>query len=66
MENIFTAKSAAVSVVARKFLFLLCVGLGLLLCHPTGASAAVADGTIELSGGKVAAGLGYSWGSGTL
>lgn len=30
------------------------------------ASAATTDGTIELSGGKVAAGIGYRWGSGTL
>jgi hypothetical protein len=66
MENIFAKKSTAVAVVTRKFLFLLCVGLGLLLCHPAPASAAVPHGTIELSGGKIAAGLGYSWGSGTL
>ena len=36
------------------------------MLSPALASAAVPDGTIELSGGKVAAGVGYSWGSGTL
>ena len=66
MTNIFSKKSAGVAVVMRKLLFLLCVSLGLLLCQPAPVSAAVPDGTIELSGGKVAAGLGYSWGSGTL
>jgi hypothetical protein len=30
------------------------------------ASAAIPDGRIELSGGKVAAGIGYSLGAGTL
>ena len=38
----------------------------MLLCQAAPVSAAVPDGTIELSGGRVAAGLGYSWGSGTL
>jgi hypothetical protein len=57
-----TKKSAAVAVVMRKLLFLLCVSLGLLLCQPAPVSAAVPGGTIELSGGRVAAGLGYSWG----
>jgi hypothetical protein len=66
MPNIFTKKSVAVAVAMRKLLFLSCVGLGLLPCQPAPVSAAVPDGTIELSGGKVAAGLGYSWGSGTL
>lgn len=46
---------------------LLCVGVGLLsLAQPAPASAAASDGRIELSGGKVAAGVGYTWGSGTL
>jgi hypothetical protein len=40
--------------------------LGLLLCQVEPASAATPNGTIELSGGKVAAGIGYKWGSGTL
>jgi hypothetical protein len=67
MRNISIKKSAALAVVRRKFLFLLCVVAGwLLLCHPAPASAAVLDGTIVLSGGKVAAGLGYTWGRGTL
>jgi hypothetical protein len=38
----------------------------LLLGQPAPASAAAADGSIELSGGKVATGVGYSWGHGTL
>ena len=48
-------------------LCLLSVGAGLfLLGHPAPALAAVPDGRIELSGDKIAAGVGYSWGSGTL
>ena len=66
MTKISTKRSAAVAAVVRKFIFLLCAGLGLLLCQVAPASAATPDGTIELSGGKVAAGVGYSWGSGTL
>jgi hypothetical protein len=66
MTNIFTTKSAAFAVIMRKLLFLLSVSLGLLLFQPAPVSAAVPDGTIELSGGRVAAGIGYSWGSGTL
>ena len=65
MVNIFAKRSAAGAAVVRK-LFLLCVGSGLLLCQVASASAATPDGTVELSGGKVAAGLGYSWGGGTL
>jgi hypothetical protein len=38
----------------------------LLLGQAAPASAAAADGTIALSGGKIAAGVGYSWGHGTL
>jgi hypothetical protein len=46
---------------------LLYVGVGLLwLGQPAPASAAISDGHIELSGGKIAAGVGYTWGSGTL
>jgi hypothetical protein len=66
MINLLTKKSAAVAMAARKFPFLMCVALGLLLCQPAPASATVRDGTIELTGGKIAAGLGYSWGSGSL
>ena len=39
------------------------------LCLPLAASAAprpAPDGTIRLSGGSVAAGVGFSWGKGTL
>ena len=67
MENAFRKKSTAVAAAGRKLLFfLLCVGLTVVLFDPPLASAQVPDGTIELSGGKIAAGLGYSWGSGTL
>jgi hypothetical protein len=66
MAKIFTKRTAAVAAVVRKFVFLLCGGLGLLLFQVAPASAATPDGTVELSGGKVAAGVGYSWGSGTL
>jgi hypothetical protein len=67
MTKISTKKSCGLAALTRKLLCFLCVGMGLLLLgHPVPASAAPADGTIELSGGKVAAGVGYSWGSGTL
>ena len=63
----FREKSTTAAEAGRKLLlFLLCVGLTVVLFHPQLASAQVPDGTIELSGGKIAAGLGYSWGSGTL
>jgi hypothetical protein len=42
------------------------MGLGLLVAQPFSASAQTPDGVIELSGGSVAAGIGFSWGSGTL
>jgi hypothetical protein len=48
----------------RKFLAALAIGL--LLAQPGSASAQTPDGVIELSGGSVAAGIGYTWGSGTL
>ena len=67
MDNAFGKKSTAVAAAGRKLLsFLLCVGFTVVLFDPPLASAQVPDGTIELSGGKIAAGLGYSWGSGTL
>ena len=50
----------------RKFFTLLSVGVALLFGNPLVSSAQVPDGVIELSGGSVAAGIGYSWGSGTL
>ena len=50
----------------RKLFALLGVGLAPLLASPTLSSAQAPDGVIELSGGSVAAGIGYSWGSGTL
>jgi hypothetical protein len=45
---------------------MLTIGLGLLLGHTVPTTAQVPDGVIELSGGSVAAGIGFSWGSGTL
>ena len=50
----------------RRFFALLSVGVALLLANPPVSSAQVPDGVIELSGGSVSAGIGYSWGSGTL
>src|SRR5271170_4693945 len=44
----------------------LAIGLGLLVAQPLWALAQAPDGVIELSGGAVAAGIGFSWGSGTL
>ena len=50
----------------RKFIAVSAMGLGLLLVQPAPSSAQTPDGVIELSGGAVAVGIGYSWGSGTL
>jgi hypothetical protein len=50
----------------RKSLILSAIGLGFLLAQPASSSAQTPDGVIELSGGSVAAGIGYSWGNGTL
>ncbi|HEX9462645.1 MAG TPA: hypothetical protein VGB82_08595 [Alphaproteobacteria bacterium] len=50
----------------RKTISMLGLGLGLLLSHPLPASAQAPDAVIELSGGSAAAGIGYSWGHGTL
>lgn len=54
----------------RKAFLAVGMGLGVLLCQAVPSSAqALAqkpDAVIELSGGAVAAGIGYSWGSGTL
>jgi hypothetical protein len=66
MMDLLAKKAAAVAMVAGKFPFLMCVALGLLLCQPVPASAAVRDGTIEISGGKIATGVGYRWARGTL
>ena len=51
---------AAVNVWRASSSDVLAMGLGLLL----GISAEAPDGVIELSGGSVAAGIGFSWGSG--
>jgi hypothetical protein len=40
--------------------------LGLPLSNPVASLAQTPDAIIELSGGSVAAGIGYSWGHGTL
>src|ERR1700722_17194767 len=50
----------------RRFVALLGVGLALLFTNPGISSAQAPDGVIELSGGSISAGIGYSWGSGTL
>jgi hypothetical protein len=50
----------------RKLFTLLGVGLALLLANPIVSYAQAPDGVIELSGGSISAGIGYSWGSGTL
>jgi hypothetical protein len=52
--------------IMRKFSALLVIGLAMLLASPTVSTAQAPDGVIELSGGAVAAGIGYSWGNGTL
>jgi hypothetical protein len=51
-------------VAMRRFLIGLVTSLLALL--PAMAAAQVPDGTIELSGGSVAVGIGYSWGNGKL
>lgn len=50
----------------RRTIAILTTGLSLLLWSPVPSSAETPDGVVELSGGSVAAGIGYSWGSGTL
>lgn len=52
--------------ITRKFVTALAMGFGLLVAQALPVSAQVPDGVIELSGGSVAAGIGFSWGSGTL
>jgi hypothetical protein len=42
------------------------IGLGFLLSQAAPSLAQAPDAVIELSGGSVAAGIGFSWGSGTL
>ena len=44
----------------------LALSLALLLGQTAFVSAETPDAVIELSGGSVAAGIGYTWGSGTL
>jgi hypothetical protein len=67
MTQILKKQSPLLEGLTRKLLCLLSVGAGLfLLGHPARAAAAIPDGRIELSGGKIAAGIGYSWGAGTL
>ena len=63
MTQIFKKQSPLSEGLRRKLLCLLSVGAGLFLQdHPARASAAIPEGRIELSGGKVAAGIGYRWG----
>jgi hypothetical protein len=67
MTQIFKKRLPLLEGLRRILLCLLSVGAGLFsLGHPACASAAIPDGHIELSGGEVAAGIGYSWGAGTL
>lgn len=47
-------------------LFAVLIGLAILLTQPIASSAQTPEGVIELSGGSVAAGIGLTWGSGTL
>jgi hypothetical protein len=53
-------------IVMRRLLAALATGLALVLCQLTPSLAQAPDAIIELSGGSVAAGIGFSWGSGTL
>jgi hypothetical protein len=53
-------------IVMRKIFAAVATGLALLLCQLTPSLAQAPDAIIELSGGSVAAGVGFSWGSGTL
>jgi hypothetical protein len=67
MTQLFKKQPFLLERITRKLSCSLSVCAGIfLLGHPAPALAAVPDGRIELSGGKVAAGVGYSWGSGTL
>jgi hypothetical protein len=50
----------------RNALTVIGTSLGLLLSNPVASLAQTPDAIIELSGGSVAAGIGYSWGHGTL
>ena len=50
----------------RNIFALLGVGFALLLVQPVASLAQTPDAIVEFSGGSVAAGIGYSWGSGTL
>ena len=50
----------------RKTLLVAGAGLALLLGQAAPSLAQTPDGVIELSGGSVAAGIGFTWGSGTL
>jgi len=50
----------------RKILAAVATGLALVLCQLTPSFAQAPYAIVELSGGSVAAGVGLSWGSGTL
>ena len=50
----------------RNALAILGLGFALQLAHPVVSWGQTPDAIIELSGGSVSAGIGYSWGSGTL
>jgi hypothetical protein len=64
-------ESATPAVLTSKWWSKLSLALLIFLsCSVGGAGLAVAEsvpsGTLELSGGSVAAGIGYTWGHGTL
>jgi hypothetical protein len=50
----------------RRYLALLGLGLAILLVQPIALSTQTPYGVIELSGGSMAAGIGYTWRRGTL
>ena len=54
------------AVKMRSATALLGLGIALLVIQPVASRAQAPDGVVEFSGGSVAAGIGYSWGSGTL
>lgn len=50
----------------KKKFSLSAIAVGVMLAAPAASWAQTPDGVIELSGGSIAAGVGYSWGHGTL
>ena len=50
-------------IVIRKILAAVATGLALVFCQLTPSLAQTPDAVVELSGGSVAAGVGFSWGA---